>query len=143
MNKQRGFTLIEVLIVVSIIGLLTSATLIGLGSFRGAGRDARRLSDLRQIQNGLELYYAKYGNYPASAGWEGELTTGGIGIPSIPKDPSTNDSYTYSSDGCTTGSYILGAKLEEKNREAKIYTDSAAADCNVPGCDTELYCISF
>ncbi len=142
MNKQRGFTLIEVLIVVSIIGLLTSATLIGLGSFRGAGRDARRLSDLRQIQNGLELYYAKYGNYPASAGWEGELTTGGIGIPSIPKDPSTNASYTYSSENCTIGSYILAATLEEKDRNSKIYNDSAASDCGVE-CVGQLYCISF
>jgi len=142
MNKQKGFTLIEVLIVVSIIGLLTSATLIGLGSFRGAGRDARRLSDLRQIQNGLELYYAKYGEYPASQGWEASLTGAGIGVASVPKDPNTSTSYSFSSENCTNGSYILAATLEEKDRTSRIYNDSAESDCGIQ-CAGQLYCISF
>jgi prepilin-type N-terminal cleavage/methylation domain-containing protein len=55
MNK-KGFTLIEVLTVVAIIGLLASIVLVGLGSFRTRGRDTRRIADLRSTQNALELY---------------------------------------------------------------------------------------
>ena len=62
LKNNSGFTLIEILIVVSIIGLLSAVTLIGLGSFRAAGKDARRVADLRQYQNGLELYYTAKGS---------------------------------------------------------------------------------
>src|SRR5581483_8913995 len=66
-NEQKGFTLIEILIVVAIIAILASVVLVGLGPTQQAGRDARRLSDLREVQNGLELYFAKCGYYPGPA----------------------------------------------------------------------------
>lgn len=63
-NKQKGFTLIELLVVISIIGLLSSVVLTSLGSARVKARDARRLSDLRQIILALELYYSDNDAYP-------------------------------------------------------------------------------
>ncbi|MDD5430639.1 MAG: type II secretion system protein [Candidatus Pacebacteria bacterium] len=64
-KSNKGFTLIEVLVVISIIGLLASVILIGLGGFRARGRDAKKVSELKTIQNGLELYYARHNAYPA------------------------------------------------------------------------------
>ena len=66
-NTRKGFTLIEILIVVAIIAILASVVLVGLGPTQQAGRDARRISDLSEIQNGLELYYNAKGQYPAPA----------------------------------------------------------------------------
>ena len=63
--KGGGFTLIELLVVVAIISLLSSVVFASLNTARAKGRDAKRISDLRQFQNALELYYAKYGSYPA------------------------------------------------------------------------------
>lgn len=145
MNKHnaKGFTLIEILIVISIIGVLSSLTLLGLGSFRASGRDVRRVTDLRQITNALELYYAKVGVYPTTAGWGTELlkSNGGV-IDSLPKDP--NDPATvYQYGACGTTGYAVQATLEEANK--KILDEGATAGSCGLSCDTAKneYCIKF
>ena len=67
MKKQRGFTLVELLVVIAIIGLLSTLAVVALGSARSKARDARRVSDIKQIQTGLELYFADQGLYPVEA----------------------------------------------------------------------------
>ncbi len=103
--------MIEVLIVVAIISLLASVILLGLGPARTAGRDARRLSDLNEVRNALELYFNRCGYYPGapqpsfpcgaftpiavyddgscSAGTLcGSLTGSNISISQVPDDPT-------------------------------------------------------
>ena len=125
--KQRGFTLIEILIVVAIIGILSSVILIGLGSARARARDARRIADLREVQNALELYYSKVGRYPdasEAARWgpvtengtlEKVLRDAGIGVSKIPNDPLGGNSTYYYLYNEFSGEYYLGANLEEDN----------------------------
>ena len=63
---KKGFTLVELLVVMAILGVLV--TLVG-GNFRSSqirGRDAQRKSDLKQISNSLELFFNDYGFYPSS-----------------------------------------------------------------------------
>ncbi|HVY72509.1 MAG TPA: type II secretion system protein [Candidatus Paceibacterota bacterium] len=62
--KPRGFTLIELLVVIAIIGVLASVVLVSLNSARSKARDARRLSDIHNMQAALELYYVDHGAYP-------------------------------------------------------------------------------
>lgn len=67
MPKRAGFTLVELLIVISIIAILT---VIGLATYAGVqknARDARRKDDLRAIKLALELYYQRNGQYPVPA----------------------------------------------------------------------------
>lgn len=66
-RTQRGFTLIEVLVVVTIIGILASITLLGLGPARRSAQDARRIADLRNVQSALEVYFNQVGNYPVQS----------------------------------------------------------------------------
>ena len=61
----RGFTLVELILVMAIIAILTTFITGGLGSSQVKGRDAQRKSDLRQMASALELYYQDYGEYPA------------------------------------------------------------------------------
>lgn len=63
-NKKFGFTLIELLVVIAIIGVLSTLAVVALNSAREKARDAKRISDVKQIQTALELYYSDQGNYP-------------------------------------------------------------------------------
>lgn len=64
-RSEKGFTLIELLVVVAIISLLSSIIMVSLNDARAKARDARRKSDFHQIAVALEMYYDKYGGYPA------------------------------------------------------------------------------
>ena len=56
-KNKTGFTLIELLIVISIIGVLSSVVISSLKTAREKARDAQRLSDVKQIQTALEMFY--------------------------------------------------------------------------------------
>ncbi len=66
--KQKGFTMIELLVVISIIGLLASIVLVSFPGAMKSARDARRKSDISQIKTALEVYYEVHGVYPLSGG---------------------------------------------------------------------------
>lgn len=119
-NKQAGFTLIELLVVISIIGTLASIVVVQTGNARSKARDAKRQTEMRQVQTALELYYTDTGSYPSTSNnWWGLSVNGGSKTTSganayipgltpnymaqLPKDPSNQTSgwsgYLYRSDG--------------------------------------------
>lgn len=67
MRKAKGFTLIELLVVIAIIGLLSTLAVVALNSARQKARDSKRVSDIKQIQTALELYFADQNGYPIEA----------------------------------------------------------------------------
>ncbi len=99
-NLRFGFTLIELLVVIAIIGLLSSVVIASLNTARAKGRDAKRLSDVRQTKTALELYFDQNGFYPTvgGAGAANNVTSLPVGswLATIPKDPlspAREDSY--------------------------------------------------
>ncbi|MEK7464101.1 MAG: prepilin-type N-terminal cleavage/methylation domain-containing protein [Patescibacteria group bacterium] len=66
MNRTKGFTLIELLVVISIIGLLSSVVFASVSVAKAKGRDAKRISDIRQIKIAMELYKDSTGYYPTN-----------------------------------------------------------------------------
>lgn len=55
-NRNKGFTLIELLVVIAIISILAATVLASLNSARTKARDAKRISEIRQLRTALELY---------------------------------------------------------------------------------------
>lgn len=159
LQARKGFTLIEVLIVVGIIGLLASVVLSGLGSVRSRGRDARRAADLRQVQQGLELFYTRTQAYPhiTTGSWaelRAALKGEDIGITNISNDPLCKDdddgdceNYQYFSN---RDEYVLQALLEDKLSPIAKGAFGTADDEDFLGsrCGDEVgdriyYCIKF
>ncbi len=64
-NYTKGFTLIELLVVIAIIGLLASIIFVSLGKARARARDAKRLSDMHNIELALEMHFNNHGHYPS------------------------------------------------------------------------------
>jgi len=120
-NNKKGFTLIELLVVIAIIGLLSTLSVVALNSARARSRDARRVSDVKQIQTALEMHFNALNAYPVLA-TEGLLTSIGtttnLFMAAVPTAPlpidgtcGTNNAYMYqSANGSTyTLKYCLGA----------------------------------
>lgn len=63
MNK-KGFTIIEIMVVVTIIGILSTISVVALNQIRKNSRDSKRISDLERIQTSLEFYFMDNYDYP-------------------------------------------------------------------------------
>ena len=100
-NRSKGFTLIELLVVIAIIGILSTLSVVALNSARARARDAKRISDIRQLQTALEMYYSASGSYPpdvagptgAYVGGFQNLVDAGL-LNAIPVNPKPADNTT-------------------------------------------------
>jgi len=136
-NTRRGFSLIELLVVISIIGILSSVVLAALATARQKSRDAKRIADLGQLRVGLELYFDRRDTYPTTTAATPSKPGGADGgivivaaekfLPQVPVIPSrvrTEVTYIYrglTSAGadCNAGAfcprYLLGTNLERSD----------------------------
>jgi len=64
--QLKFFTLIELLIVISVIGIIISISFVSFSNVRQKGRDTKRIADIKLIQKSLEDYYRDEGLYPAA-----------------------------------------------------------------------------
>lgn len=163
-KNNKGFTLIELLVVVAIVSLLSSIMFASLSSARAKGRDARRLSDIRQIRTALELYLDANGVYPISGGatqpgggWShsAEPVSWGVGstfqtaiapyMSRLPVDPTNNASTTawITTAGAYSYSYIRLSGYSCSNRAYMlVYKLENGASVVSPGftaCDGTMF----
>ncbi|MFH1890922.1 MAG: prepilin-type N-terminal cleavage/methylation domain-containing protein [Candidatus Kuenenbacteria bacterium] len=132
MRNKKGFTLIELLVVIAIIGLLATLSVVALNNARLKSRDAKRVSDIKQMQTALELYFVDNNAYPSRAasalilgktgasslsnavgGWS-DTASGTIYMGSVPAAPTPPITavYTYDVNSTDTSTYNISFGLE-------------------------------
>lgn len=124
LKSESGVTLIELLVVVALIGILAAGLIMVVdpkGQINKAN-DARRKSDLAQVQRALETYYQDFGRYPQStvgtyniqgAAWGAAWSVGGVVYMSkLPIDSGGTRKYAYNSPCPNNQCYYLYASLQ-------------------------------
>lgn len=151
LHNKNGFTLIELLVTISIIGLLSSVVLASLNASRLKGRDAKRISDIRQIRNALELHRDALGYYPATLSSVSLVPTY---IKSISNDPSgasggsCRPNYCYATNALSNATgYHLGARMEGLssilNSDSDFDSSSSYYGGGFDGTDSAIYDIRY
>lgn len=125
----KGFTLVEVLVVATIISLLATIGFVSFSSFSRQSRDARRKADLENVRGALELYRSDSDYYPQNL-----LTIAPTYIKVTPADPQSPDRvYQYNPTGNPATSFSLCAGLEG-------YTTPKAGCDSVSKCGAGIEC---
>mgnify|MGYP001580527353 CR=1 FL=1 len=133
-NGKKGFTLIELLVVIAIIGILSSVVLASLNSARTKSRDAKRVSDIKQLQLALEFYFDSNGGYPSAINIANLVTAPNNFIATIPTDPVGGGSYLYTPIGTGCTSYHIGATLEDTGHSVLDSDSDAVASSGTNQC---------
>lgn len=122
MKQQQGFSLVELLVVISIIGTLAGLLITNLVGVRGRAADSKVKNDLNQLKTALRLYYNDYQQYPEASGGQlmgcgtdgdqactpGGTFSAGAGPTIYMQELPADFSYTVSGDN---ESFILATSL--------------------------------
>jgi len=146
---KLGFTMVELLVVISIIGILSTLLFANFNAARERARDTQRKADLKNIQTSLRLYYNDFGQYPQSdddliqgcgsgteeCTWDGTSafsTVNQIYMNTLPTDPSPDRVYKY--NYIDDDNYTLKACLENRSDDKCDSTTEAWCNTDLEGC---------
>lgn len=159
-QKQTGFTIVEVLIVIIVIAILATISLMAYSGVQAGARDSQRRHDIGQLAKALELYYADNGRYPTSSGagsttinaswsttadvsWQSITNALRSYMGNVPSDPTStpngnvqtsgNYNYAYFSAGayCNGAMTTNQAYLLVYRLEGASQTNTLTGDCSV------------
>ncbi len=119
-REEKGFTLIELIIVVVILALLAGIALLNTGGAEDDAKLAKARTDVDTIATALKVYKLKLGAYPATLA---DLTSNSGNykamLDEIPKDPfDASNAYNYVVDA-VTGAVTLSTKGSEVSKTLK------------------------
>lgn len=136
--QRKGFTLIELMVIIVVVGILATIVSVGLAVYQKQARDTQRQTDVTAIAEALEAYYEQNGEYPSCATMTStpdtiasqlKLDTAALQAPSSNADNSFictslsgsgSDQYAYVGDGsasCQSGDSCLEWTLQYRSEE--------------------------
>lgn len=103
-KQSKGFTIVELLIVIVTIGILASISILAYTGVQGRAKDATIQSNVNTIRQSISLYHAQYNSYPSY----NDLTTNSV-IGALANDVSSFDESTFTcQDDITKDQYCYG-----------------------------------
>lgn len=162
---SKGFTLVELLVVVTIIAILASIGMVVYGNVQKSARLAKRVTDLKGIQMALELYRSDNEKYPIATSWRSECGNGGNIAPdevisglvpkylqSFPADPRMDKTgntscYMYISNSDGNGYKLIDFQISEFTAADYLgqrglvdpARDGGSNPCRVDGTDPQAW----
>jgi prepilin-type N-terminal cleavage/methylation domain-containing protein len=146
MRRIRGFTLVELLVVIAIISILTVITVSQFETARKKARDAQRKGDVGSVAKALQLYFADYNVFPSANTVNGWLMTGGefkdaadyVYMKVMPKETRPLfPPFCYKTD-MEKKKFAVYALLENTADSDCHYTGGSPSY----GCEGQLYCFA-
>lgn len=132
-KTEKGFTLLELLVVIGIISMLVGVLSVSYNAMQKRGRDSRRRSDIRAVQEALEQYYVEntYVYPTGDCSGAGEYIKGAWPV----VDPS-GENYE-GMDACASTSYCICTLMEVEDTGNSV-NDS----CSWSGGSLDYYCVT-
>ncbi len=99
---RRGFTLVELMIVITVIAILATIAVVSFSRVQKQARDTKRKGDVRALATALQAYFTERNTYPATASWSTELAP--TYIPLVPVNPPGDNlvgTYSYAVNSTT------------------------------------------
>jgi type II secretion system protein G len=128
-SRRRGFTILELLVVITVIGILASIVIVSYQGIQERSRDAERDSDIVLMKTALEKYYADNSQFPSvcaggvnNASCPAAFLAGDLGpyIQNMPEDPTyagnPNADYWYTRGGTNGNAYGIRVTYEEREQ---------------------------
>ncbi len=122
-KKRSGFTIVELLIVIVVIAILATISIVAYSGVQTRARDTARMTGIKNLAKGIELFYAANGSYPMTSGWCTQISNPTYAaafkaelapfMPQIPLDPSYSGTYQdYFYRNVDDQSYYVYAELD-------------------------------
>jgi len=132
-SNRAGFSMAEMLIIIAVIGIISSLAFVSLVTLRSKAREAKRLHNVKQIQKALELYAAdNNGNYPPETSFTpGKPLISLDGNTTYMKGIPKNDSADHA---CSSAEFKYRLGYQSKNYSLEYCLSQATQDMQAGRC---------
>lgn len=140
-SSAAGFTLVELLVAISIIGILASLLIANMVGLRERGSDAKLKNDLRQLKTALRLYYNDNQSYPSTAAFNSLVSSGSfedggtVYMKTLPDDVS----YESPVSGGTSDTFLISVELSNAGDEDICLSAARCDQSCTAGTSTTYY----